>query len=151
MVMLNSHIHQRGIGLISSVRPSSQLCPVVSTCPLSSTAVATLTFECAHSNSPQPKMPSRVKTEKNIFQKPLVKTAMMLLRHGCIHILVLFRDGQIRRFGESLLATAAIGPPYDAEKGDEAHYGDHRARIGKLKFDIHDGYLALINVPIPCR
>src|SRR5690348_5182862 len=108
------NIHQRGIGVFSSVRSSSHTWPVVfSGWPCSSRR--TLWRDCDHSKIAQPAMPSTVIRTMYQFQKPLVKSDIVVL-----HLVIVGKRQRGRR-GEVALPAQQEGPRKNAQEGGETH------------------------------
>src|SRR5690348_3181042 len=114
MVIQNRPIHQRGIGVFSSVRSSSQTWPVVfSGWP--SWPIRTLCFDWDHNSRPQPTMDRTVISATYQFQKPLVKSDMFRLR-SILQVGGIVRERQRCGLGE-VVFLAQVGPGQDAGEG----------------------------------
>src|SRR4051812_26896016 len=107
------------MGVFSSVRSSSHTWPVVfSGWPCSSRR--TLWRDCDHSKIAQPAMPSIVIRTMYQFQKPLVKSDIV------VHLVI--GKGQRGRRGEVPLLAQYESPGHDAQETNETHDRHHAAR-----------------------
>src|SRR3989344_7886586 len=133
--------HHLGSGLFSSCRSSSHTCPMVLGFSLSlrrGSAIQRLSQNIAA-------MPMTTGMMMYQFQKPLVKSAMLLVSGQTRGRRVIVFQRQARGLVKSPLALCAPGPGDDADKQHEQHHCPNRMN----EAEVHRR--TLIAVPIPCR
>jgi hypothetical protein len=80
-------------------------------------------------------MPSTDRTVMKMFQKPLVKSAMVGLPVQAVDVFV--GERQLGRRVEVAFFVADISPPHDADEGDEADHRHDAAGAVKKVLDCH--------------